>query len=139
MKRRKVITLILLSVFVVGLGVLLYPSISSYWNSITQSRAIVDYDTIMKSLSPKDYSKLYAAADEYNEKLAALKFPLAEYEQVEGYDECLNAAQNGVMVRDLDADTLFNAICVHTIPEEHAPRTFKDKVRALFTRKGAKK
>ncbi len=97
MKRRRVITLILLSVFVVGLGVLLYPSISSYWNSITQSRAIVDYDTIMKSLSPKDYSKLYAAADEYNEKLAALKFPLAEYEQVEGYDECLNAAQNGVM------------------------------------------
>ncbi len=51
----------------------------------------------------------------------------------------VSTAQNGVMVRDLDADTLFNAICTHTIPEEHAPRTFKDKVRALFGRKGAKK
>ena len=54
MRKRKVITLILLGVFLAGLSLLLYPSVSSYWNSITQSRAIVDYDTIVKSLSPKD-------------------------------------------------------------------------------------
>lgn len=52
MRKRKVITLILLGVFLAGLSLLLYPSVSSYWNSITQSRAIVDYDTIVKSLSP---------------------------------------------------------------------------------------
>ena len=59
MKRRKVITLILLGVFLLGLSVLLYPSVSSYWNSVTQSRAVVDYDMIVKSLSPKDYTALY--------------------------------------------------------------------------------
>lgn len=47
MRKRKVITLILLGVFLAGLSLLLYPSVSSYWNSITQSKAIVDYDTIV--------------------------------------------------------------------------------------------
>lgn len=51
MRKRKVITLILLGVFLAGLSLLLYPSVSSYWNSITQSRAIVDYDTIVKSVA----------------------------------------------------------------------------------------
>ena len=38
MRKRKVITLILLGIFLAGLSLLLYPSVSSYWNSITQSR-----------------------------------------------------------------------------------------------------
>ena len=42
MRKRKVITLILLGVFLVGLSLLLYPSISSYWNSITQSKVVAD-------------------------------------------------------------------------------------------------
>ena len=97
MRKRKVITLLLLGVFLVGLSVLLYPSISSYWNSITQSRAIVDYDTIMKSLSPKDYSEMFEAADQYNRDLAALNFPLTDYPRISGYESCLNATDNGIM------------------------------------------
>ena len=97
MRKRKVITLILLGVFLVGLSLLLYPSISSYWNSITQSKAIVDYDTIVKSLSPKDYTAFFERAEQYNEELKNLQFPLSEYQQVSGYDECLNAAGDGVI------------------------------------------
>ena len=41
MKSRKT-TIILLISFFIGLSVLLYPSLSSYWNSKTQSEAIVD-------------------------------------------------------------------------------------------------
>lgn len=95
--KRKVITLILLGVFLVGLCVLLYPSVSSYWNSITQSKAIVDYDTIVKSLSPKDYSKFFEDAEKYNEELKKLNFPLSDYKQLEGYEKCLNAAGGGII------------------------------------------
>lgn len=97
MKKRKVTTLILLSIFFVGLAVLLYPSVSSYWNSKTQSRAIDDYETQMNRLKPTDYTAMFRAADEYNEKLAALAFPLSEYSSVEGYAEALNAAGSGIM------------------------------------------
>lgn len=88
MRKQKVITLILLGVFLVGLSLLLYPSVSNYWNSITQSRAIVDYDTIVKSLSPKDYTAYFERAEEYNSELKALPFPLMEYQQISGYDDC---------------------------------------------------
>ena len=97
MRKQKVITLILLGVFLVGLSLLLYPSVSNYWNSITQSRAIVDYDTIVKSLSPKDYTAYFERAEEYNSELKALPFPLMEYQQISGYDDCLNAAGDGVI------------------------------------------
>ncbi len=97
MKRRKITTLILLSVFFVGLAVLLYPSVSSYWNSKTQSRAIDDYETQMNRLKPADYTAIFDKANEYNEKLASLAFPLAEYPSAEGYAEALNAAGNGIM------------------------------------------
>ena len=97
MRKRKVITLILLGVFLAGLALLLYPSVSNYWNSITQSKAIVDYDTIVKSLSPKDYTGYFERAEEYNRELKALPFPLMEYQQISGYDDCLNAAGDGVI------------------------------------------
>lgn len=97
MRKRKVITLILLGVFLAGLSLLLYPSVSSYWNSITQSKAIVDYDTIVKSLSPKDNTAYFERAEEYNSELKALSFPLTEYQQISGYDDCLNAAGNGII------------------------------------------
>ena len=97
MKKRKVVTLILLGVFLVGLSVLLYPSVSSYWNSITQSKAIVGYDTIVKSLSPKDYSEIFEKAEKYNEDLKNLKFPLSDYTQLDGYEDCLNATGDGVI------------------------------------------
>lgn len=97
MRKRRVITLILLGVFLAGLSLLLYPSVSSYWNSITQSKAIVDYDIIVKSLSPKDNTAYFERAEEYNSELKALSFPLTEYQQISGYDDCLNAAGNGII------------------------------------------
>ena len=40
MRKRKILTLILLCIFFAGLSVLLYPAISSFWNAKTQSRAV---------------------------------------------------------------------------------------------------
>ena len=48
--KKKRTTIILLIVFFVGLSVLLYPSVSSFWNSKTQSEAIVDYEAMLPEL-----------------------------------------------------------------------------------------
>jgi sortase A len=98
MKRRKWITLTLLIVFFVGLSVLLYPAISSYWNSKKQSRVVENYDAKLESLTPEDYSEIFDAADEYNARLAALDFPLNDYAALsDEYTAALNASGDGVM------------------------------------------
>ena len=98
MKIGRKITLILLAVFFLGLSLLLYPAVSSYWNSITQSKVVEDYDAMLKSLTPKDYSDIFDAADDYNARLAALGFPLLEHTQLSAeYSAALNASGDGVM------------------------------------------
>ena len=58
-------------IFLVGLGVFLYPSVSNYINSRHQSRAVASYDEAVANLSTEDYSKFWEAAYEFNEEIAA--------------------------------------------------------------------
>ena len=97
MQSRKV-TIILLIAFFIGLSVLLYPSISSYWNSKTQSEALVDYEAILAAYKPEDYTAVFEAAEAYNQALAALDMPLREYQQLEDtYWKTLDISGTGMM------------------------------------------
>lgn len=96
MKNRKT-TFILLISFFVGLSVLLYPSISSYWNSKTQSEAIVDYEAMLQNFKPEDYSALFDAADAYNRELLQLENPLRDHGTLPQYHTILNVSGNGMM------------------------------------------
>ena len=44
----------LVFVFIIGLSVMLYPPISSYWNSKVQSRAVASYSNAVKSLTEEE-------------------------------------------------------------------------------------
>ena len=90
-------TIILLVAFLIGLSVLLYPTISSYWNSKTQSEAIVDYEAMLANYKPEDYSVLFEAAENYNKALGKLKNPLAEHRQLTNYGNVLNISGTGMM------------------------------------------
>ena len=90
-------TMILLAVFFIGLSVLLYPSLSSYWNSKTQSQAIVDYEGMLARIKAEDYSAYFEAAEEYNANLAALEKPFSQYPSISGYYDTLNINGHGMM------------------------------------------
>ena len=96
MKRDKVGILLVLMLFI-GVCGLLYPAVSQYWNTKTQTRAVENYQEILASLKQEDYTAFFAEADTYNAALAELKAPLMDYDQLEGYDEILNITGNGVM------------------------------------------
>ncbi|MBE6617076.1 MAG: class C sortase [Ruminococcaceae bacterium] len=97
MKRKhKWSTIILLAVFFVGLSVMLYPSLSSYWNSRTQSQAIIDYEKMLEAIPDKDYSGEFLRADEYNSALAKLEAPLIQYKTLDGYMDILNVSGTGI-------------------------------------------
>ena len=62
MKRKNKSTAILVLVFLVGLSLLLYPTVSDYWNSKTQSRAITDYESVRDNLDETDYNAIFEQA-----------------------------------------------------------------------------
>ena len=95
--RSKKSTIILLVSFFIGLSVLLYPAISSYWNSKTQSEAIVDYESMLSQYKPEDYTAIFAEADAYNKQLAQLNEPLVEHNRLPDYNSILNVGGTGMM------------------------------------------
>ena len=96
MKKSK-IGLFLVLMLLVGVCGLLYPSVSQYWNSRTQSKAVSNYQDILASIKPEDYSKYFEEAHQYNKELSALNFPLTDYRQLTNYEQILNVSGNGVM------------------------------------------
>lgn len=96
MKSKKT-TIILLISFFIGLSVLLYPSLSSFWNSRTQSKAIVDYESMLSQYKPEDYTAIFARAEAYNKSLFQLKDPLTTYPQLPEYNNILSVSGSGMM------------------------------------------
>ena len=96
MKRDK-IGIILVFMLFIGVCGLLYPAVSQYWNSKTQTRAVGNYQEILNSLKKEDYSMFFQEAEKYNEALAALESPLLDYRQLTGYNDILNVNGNGIM------------------------------------------
>lgn len=98
MKKKNWSNIILIVVFFVGLSVLLYPTVSDYWNSLHQSRAIATYSDAVEEMDTSDYERMWAEADAYNEKLyeSGHGLGLAEDEKKE-YDSLLDVSGTGIM------------------------------------------
>lgn len=96
-KKNKWSTFILLLVFFIGLSVMLYPAISSYWNTRTQSAAIVDYEKMLENIKPEDYTKIFEEVDNYNIKLGKLNYPLLEYNSIGNYLDILDITNTGMI------------------------------------------
>ena len=90
-------TVIVIVCFLIGLSLLLYPSVSNWWNSIHASSVIIDYAAAQKKLSDEECAALFAAAEAYNQSISEIDFPLMYYDQVEGYEQTLNLDGSGVM------------------------------------------
>lgn len=89
--------ILLVLMLFVGVCVLLYPALSQYWNSKTQTHAVENYQQVIDSIKREDYTVYFEEADKYNAALGALKEPLLNYKQLENYDNILNVTGNGVM------------------------------------------
>ena len=97
-KKSSFVTAILIAALLAGALLLLYPTISDYWNSLHQSRAIASYAEQVADLDDNMYEQLWADARAYNETLGSStsRFVMTD-EQKKVYDALLNIAGNGVM------------------------------------------
>lgn len=98
MKKDKFTTLLLILIFLAGMSLLLYPTVSDYWNSFHTSRAVAEYNEEVSNLSPIDYEKLLNEAKDYNAELAmGLQSHTLSDRKKEIYDSILNINGDGIM------------------------------------------
>lgn len=91
-------TILLVAIFLIGLCVLLYPTISDFWNEKRQSQAIMNYDDLLVDLTPEDFSEHFRKAEEYNRKLKLISFPFLGYSELDDeYYSTLDVNGNGMM------------------------------------------
>ena len=96
MRSRKIMMFLTIG-FLIGVCVLSYPSFSNYWNSKTQSRAIVDYEAVLKYMDPEDYSAIFQAAYDYNEALYQTEYPFRDYKDIPGYYDMLKVEGTNII------------------------------------------
>ncbi|MBR4669196.1 MAG: class C sortase [Butyrivibrio sp.] len=85
-------------IFLVGIVIFLYPSVSNYINSRNQSRAISNYEEIIHNIPQEDYTKMWQEAYDYNEELAKkpLNFTL-EGDELDRYNSIMDVTGTGIM------------------------------------------
>ena len=101
MKKKKSDTwtnILLVFILLAGLSLLLYPSVSDYWNSFRQSQVISNYAETMHEIDPDRYKHLIESARAYNATLIDRPnaYLLSE-EQQRQYEELLDVSGIGAM------------------------------------------
>ncbi len=91
-------TIILVLVLVLGLGIMLYPTVSDWWNSFHQTRAIASYSDTVATMDNEIYDQLWQEAEAYNAALAQKANPYFFTEEDQAlYDSTLNVSGTGIM------------------------------------------
>lgn len=91
-------TVFLVLLLLAGVSLLLYPSLSDYWNSMHQTRAIASYAETVSQLDTAQYDEMWKAAQDYNRSLAQRETALAlTDEQKAVYESLLDVSGLGVM------------------------------------------
>ena len=96
--KNRLSTILLFLAFLAGLSLLLYPSVSDYWNSMHASKAVADYSTGVNQLPQTQYDELWTAAKAYNQALLERNsgFSLSD-EQRAQYEALLDVNGTGIM------------------------------------------
>lgn len=97
-KTSNLITIILILILLAGLSLLLYPTVSDYWNSFHQSRAIAAYAEQVAEIDSDTCEQLWADAQVYNQSLIGKvgRYDMTDEERAK-YESLLDVSGNGII------------------------------------------
>lgn len=96
--KKQLPNIILALVFVIGLCIFLYPSVSDLINSWLQSQEISKYEQLVSELTTDEYDKMITDAKEYNKTLIGHNLTQnIEQSQKTKYNELLSLDSTGIM------------------------------------------
>ena len=96
--RKKFGNLILVLIMLIGVGLLVYPTFSDWWNSFHQTRAIAGYTAAAANMDREEFDRMWAEAEAFNTYLSQKsgRFNLSEQE-LETYNSILDVTGTGIM------------------------------------------
>lgn len=96
--KKKASNFILVLAFLAGLSLLLYPTVSDWWNSMHATQAVANYAEEVKNLNQVQYNQMLSDAKSYNQELLhrGSGYTLSD-EQKAQYDSLLNINGTGMM------------------------------------------
>ena len=94
---KKKTSVVLPIMLLIGLFLLLYPTVSNYWNNLHQSRAIAGYKETVSSIDKTQYDKLLAEAVKYNENINRLNISAITDAERREYYRLLDVMGTGIM------------------------------------------
>ena len=96
--RKKFGNLILVLIMLIGVGLLVYPTFSDWWNSFHQTRAIAGYMAAVANMDREEFDRMWAEAEAFNTYLSQKsgRFNLSEQE-LETYNSILDVTGTGIM------------------------------------------
>lgn len=102
--KRKISAILFGLLFVIGFGILAYPTISDQWNTYRQSRLISGYDQVVSQMQEEDFDKVWEEARAYNatfeqNSIASDVFGIEQGDDIETteYWKVLNVGGDGIM------------------------------------------
>ncbi len=96
-KRISVSTILLVLILLTGVGVLAYPTVSDWWNSMHASRAIAGYVDTVEDLSAEEREEMLAAAKAYNDSLTPGVHLNLTDQELSAYNKLLDITGTGIM------------------------------------------
>lgn len=96
--KKHLTNLLLLLALLAGVSLLLYPTVSDYWNERHASRAVASYAQDVENMDDDRYEQLWQDAEAYNAALLRREnvYFLADWQREE-YDALLDVSGTGIM------------------------------------------
>ncbi|MGN1457704.1 MAG: class C sortase [Acutalibacteraceae bacterium] len=96
--RKHLPTIVLIFLLIIGLSLVLYPSISNYINSLHQTQSIASYEDKVLGMNKDAYNEYKQQARDYNEKITAAQQHFVSGEPKNpDYKKLLNISGNDMM------------------------------------------
>ena len=87
----------IIALFIVGLCIILYPTISNMWNQKRQSQAVETYSNQVKDMESDKKKALLEQAQQYNQKLLSENDPIKNHVDDYEYDNMLSVDDTRIM------------------------------------------
>lgn len=101
--KRKIANVLFGLLFLIGFGILVYPTVSDQWNTYRQSRLISNYEAVVENLTEEDFSDEWQKAIAFDQALVQNNLYGDVFGEDDGelesteYWKILNVANDGVM------------------------------------------
>ena len=91
-------TVLLFLILIIGIGIMAYPTVSDWWNSFHQTRAVATYSNIVENTNTAQLDAMIQAAKDYNRKILSKqnRFVMTD-DDLEEYNSLLDLSGTGVM------------------------------------------